>query len=51
MTNKGGPTVTSIKTLCPTCGTVAEGIRCPRCNTMKVLSCSGSCRTCKVKCQ
>lgn len=50
MTTKGGLTVTGIKTPCPTCGLLAEGVRCPRCNTMKLVGCMGSCRTCKTKC-
>lgn len=35
-------------TECPTCGLVAAEIRCPRCNTLKLASCSGACLTCKV---
>jgi rubrerythrin len=50
MTMKGGLTAAEVKTPCPTCGHVAEGIRCPRCNAFKLVSCNGSCRTCKTKC-
>ncbi len=32
---------------CPSCGLESEEIRCPRCNTLKVIGCSGSCTMCK----
>jgi hypothetical protein len=32
---------------CPTCGFAAEELRCPRCNALKVTSCSGGCTTCR----
>lgn len=35
-----------IKT-CPSCGLESDEIRCPRCNTLKVIGCSGSCALCK----
>jgi len=35
---------------CPRCGLVAEGLRCPRCNALKVVGCSGSCKGCIVGC-
>lgn len=50
MTTKGGLTITEVKTTCPTCGQVASGVRCPRCNTMKLVGCKGSCKACKTKC-
>jgi hypothetical protein len=34
-------------TPCPVCGLVAEGIRCPRCNALKLTSCSGACSSCR----
>ena len=51
MTQKGGLTVTEFKTPCPMCGFVAEGIRCPRCNTLKITACGGSCKACKEDCK
>ncbi|MDP2299432.1 MAG: hypothetical protein Q8M55_01805 [Actinomycetota bacterium] len=35
---------------CPECGYVAEGVRCPRCNALKVSGCTGGCLTCRSKC-
>jgi hypothetical protein len=35
---------------CPRCGLEAEGVRCPRCNAVKVTGCGGSCRGCKTGC-
>lgn len=32
---------------CPSCGLQSDEIRCPRCNTLKVIGCSGSCALCK----
>lgn len=40
----------SRKTKCPRCGLEAEGVRCPRCNAVKVAGCGGSCRGCKLGC-
>jgi hypothetical protein len=39
-----GPVVSG--TACPTCGFVAEGIRCPRCNALKAVACGGACSRC-----
>lgn len=36
-----------IKRKCPSCGLESDEVRCPRCNTLKVISCSGACLTCK----
>ena len=35
---------------CPSCGLVSAEIRCPRCNTLKLIGCSGSCATCGSSC-
>lgn len=32
---------------CPSCGLASDEVRCPRCNTLKVVGCSGSCALCK----
>jgi hypothetical protein len=34
------------KLTCPRCGLTAEGIRCPRCNALKLTGCSGACSSC-----
>jgi hypothetical protein len=39
--------MTVIKT-CPSCGLESDEVRCPRCNALKVVGCSGSCALCKV---
>lgn len=31
---------------CPRCGFVSEGIRCERCDALKITQCSGSCTMC-----
>lgn len=31
---------------CPGCGLESVEIRCPRCNTLKLIGCSGSCVRC-----
>lgn len=31
---------------CPTCGYVSPDLRCPRCDSLKVTSCTGACLTC-----
>jgi hypothetical protein len=31
---------------CPSCGMVSDEVRCPRCNALKVVGCSGSCALC-----
>ena len=35
---------------CPECGLASDQIRCPRCNALKVVGCSGSCGACKSSC-
>jgi rubrerythrin len=35
---------------CPRCGLTAEGIRCPRCNALKLTACSGVCSSCGSGC-
>ncbi len=36
---------------CPACGLESAGIRCPRCNALKVVGCSGACSACKSSCK
>ena len=36
---------------CPSCGMASQEIRCPRCNALKVVGCSGSCALCKSDCE
>lgn len=36
---------------CPSCGLASDEIRCPRCNMLKVVGCSGSCAACKSGCE
>ena len=36
---------------CPSCGLTSAEIRCPRCNALKVVGCSGSCKACKSDCK
>ncbi len=31
---------------CPSCGLESNEIRCPRCNTLKIIGCTGSCTFC-----
>ena len=40
-----------IKRLCPSCGLASDEIRCPRCNTLKVVGCAGSCGSCGSSCK
>jgi hypothetical protein len=40
-----------ILAICPSCGLASSEIRCPRCNTLKVVGCSGSCGACKSDCE
>jgi hypothetical protein len=40
----------SIMPTCPSCGLESAEIRCPRCNTLKVIGCSGGCATCASGC-
>ena len=39
-------TVPDRATECPRCGLIAEGVRCPRCNALKLKACDGSCASC-----
>ncbi len=32
--------------VCPSCGLQSGEIRCPRCNALKVIGCTGSCALC-----
>jgi hypothetical protein len=34
---------------CPECGFESNEVRCPRCNALKVIGCSGSCSLCGSK--
>ena len=47
----GAPACADPKQTCPTCGFSADlaDIRCPRCTTLLVTACSGSCGTCGAK--
>ena len=36
---------------CPSCGLESNATRCPRCNTLKVVGCSGSCSMCGSSCE
>lgn len=36
---------------CPSCGMESDAIRCPRCNTLKITACSGSCTLCGARCE
>jgi len=38
----------AVLTTCPACGLDSPDIRCPRCNALKVVGCSGACTLCKV---
>jgi hypothetical protein len=33
---------------CPSCGLESPEPRCPRCNALKVIGCTGSCTLCKL---
>ena len=35
---------------CPSCGFESPEIRCPRCNTLKVVGCNGVCSACASSC-
>lgn len=39
-----------IELTCPRCGLKAPGIRCPRCDAVKLLPCSGNCAACRKAC-
>jgi hypothetical protein len=36
---------------CPSCGLESQEIRCPRCNALKVVGCSGDCALCRAGCR
>ena len=36
---------------CPSCGLESDATRCPRCNALKVVGCSGSCSMCGSSCE
>lgn len=36
---------------CPECGLESEETRCPRCNALKVIGCSGACSICGSSCK
>ncbi len=36
---------------CPSCGLESAEVRCPRCNALKVVGCSGECAMCKTECR
>lgn len=36
---------------CPSCGFESDEIRCPRCNALKVVGCSGACSVCGSSCK
>lgn len=38
------------KLRCPRCGFEAQGVRCPRCDAVKVVGCNGSCGSCRTGC-
>lgn len=35
---------------CPECGLESDEIRCPRCNALKLVGCSGECGRCGSEC-
>jgi len=35
---------------CPACGFVSPEIRCPRCNALKLVGCTGVCSACASSC-
>lgn len=35
---------------CPGCGLESDGLRCPRCNMLKVTGCDGACTSCRTTC-
>ncbi len=41
----------SLLVRCPACGLESDEIRCPRCNTLKVMGCDGSCSACRAGCE
>ncbi len=36
---------------CPACGFESGEIRCPRCNALKAVGCSGACSSCGSSCE
>ena len=36
--------------VCPRCGLNAPGVRCPRCDAVKVTACTGDCAACRASC-
>jgi hypothetical protein len=40
-----------VELACPRCGWVAPGVRCPRCDAVKLLPCSGDCAACRKACR
>jgi len=41
----------TLMTTCPACGLESSEIRCPRCNALKVVGCSGACSACASSCK
>jgi hypothetical protein len=41
----------ALLTTCPMCGLESSEIRCPRCNALKLVGCSGACSTCGSSCK
>ncbi len=41
----------SILQTCPACGFESPEVRCPRCNALKVVGCSGACSVCGSSCK
>jgi hypothetical protein len=39
-----------IELVCSRCGLKAPGVRCPRCDAVKLLPCSGDCAACRKAC-
>lgn len=35
-----------VLTKCPSCGMDSDQVRCPRCNALKVVGCTGACTLC-----
>jgi hypothetical protein len=40
----------SIVAVCPSCGFESPEMRCPRCNTLKLQGCNGTCSRCGNSC-
>jgi hypothetical protein len=40
----------AIVRVCPSCGLESDEVRCPRCNALKVVGCSGVCSACSSSC-